>query len=59
MTQKEETVVQMQNGQYQVLYARPFVKTDLALLASGCICCTLRGDLLEEIADLAEKQEFE
>ncbi|KPV76589.1 uncharacterized protein RHOBADRAFT_13202 [Rhodotorula graminis WP1] len=41
---KEETVVQLQNGR--------------ALFAS-CICSTLRGDLLEEVAALAEARAFD
>lgn len=36
-------------------------KTDekVVALQNGCICCTLRGDLLEELVRLAEDHEFD
>ncbi|GJN85323.1 hypothetical protein PLIIFM63780_008890 [Purpureocillium lilacinum] len=36
-------------------------KTDEKIIAlqNGCICCTLRGDLLEELVRLAQLQEFD
>lgn len=51
---REETVVQLQNGCVGASLAcfpswyltRPFTQS--------CICCTLRGDLLEEVAAIAE-----
>ena len=36
-------------------------KTDEKIIAlqNGCICCTLRGDLLEELVRLAQLQDFD
>ena len=36
-------------------------KTDEKVIAlqNGCICCTLRGDLLEELVNLAQLQQFD
>ena len=32
------------------------VDGDVILLASGCLCCTLRGDLVDALRDLAERR---
>lgn len=32
---------------------------DLVALQNGCICCTLRGDLMKQISDLAESRKFD
>ncbi|GAA6013026.1 hypothetical protein JCM11491_000942 [Sporobolomyces phaffii] len=34
-------------------------KESIVQMENGCICCTLRGDLLEEVAKLAEQKEFD
>jgi G3E family GTPase len=33
------------------------VSEDMILLASGCLCCTVRGDLVATLADLLERRE--
>ncbi|GAA5912529.1 uncharacterized protein JCM6883_005934 [Sporobolomyces salmoneus] len=34
-------------------------KETIVSMENGCICCTLRGDLLEEVAKLAEQKQFD
>ncbi|GAA5949712.1 hypothetical protein JCM21900_003264 [Sporobolomyces salmonicolor] len=34
-------------------------KETIVQMENGCICCTLRGDLLEEVARLAEAKQFD
>jgi G3E family GTPase len=34
-------------------------KEELVQLENGCICCTLRGDLLEQVKQLAEQHKFD
>lgn len=34
-------------------------KTEMVELQNGCICCTLRGDLLRTVKELAETKEFD
>lgn len=39
--------------------ARPSTHEQLIELSNGCICCTLRGDLLEELKQLSETPEID
>lgn len=55
LTQKGEKIIQMQNGTSCFILSRCSKAAD----GTGCICCTLRADLLEEIANLAEMDAFE
>lgn len=34
-------------------------KKEVVTLQNGCICCTLRGDLIREIAQIQQKREFD
>ena len=34
-------------------------KEELVELQNGCICCTVRGDLLKEIANIANSKKFD
>lgn len=34
-------------------------KEKVIALQNGCICCTLRGDLLSELIELSEKHSFD
>ncbi|SPN99303.1 related to dopamine-responsive protein [Cephalotrichum gorgonifer] len=40
-------------------YAITKTEEKVIALQNGCICCTLRGDLLEELVRLSEMQEFD
>ncbi len=45
----------------QIIQGESFVRTDANLveLSNGCICCTLREDLLREVARLAKTKKFD